>query len=154
MGKRKVGNDTNKCRVRRETTLQILQEISNYWWCLNLVCCVLFPLQVKRHWLGENYNRPGAEGNDVTKTNTPDIRVAFRHETLSEELATLCKAAKSDWSPSCTTEILFSWVQNSSWILKFRSILICSTQNSYLWKLKLIFKFYQQLFLPIFLTFN
>ena len=49
---------------------------------------------MKRHWIGDNYGKEGTAGNDVTKTNVPDIRVAFRHETLVEELSTLCTAAR------------------------------------------------------------
>merc|ERR1719220_1601910 len=45
-----------------------------------------FSHEVKQHWLGPNYNREGVGGNDVTRTNVPDIRVAYRHETLTEEL--------------------------------------------------------------------
>ena len=54
----------------------------------------LFFSQVKLHWIGENYRKEGASGNDVHRTNVPDIRVAFRHATLVEELSTLCKAAR------------------------------------------------------------
>ena len=50
--------------------------------------------QVKRHWIGNNYKKEGPAGNDVHCTNVPDIRVAFRHETLVEELSTLCTAAR------------------------------------------------------------
>ncbi|RMX39784.1 hypothetical protein pdam_00007132 [Pocillopora damicornis] len=53
-----------------------------------------FENKVKRHWIGDNYGKEGPAGNDVTKTNVPDIRVAFRHETLVEELSTLCTAAR------------------------------------------------------------
>ena len=42
---------------------------------------------VKQRWLGENYRLPGAAGNDVSKANVPNIREAFRHETLMQELA-------------------------------------------------------------------
>ena len=45
-----------------------------------------FSHQVKQHWLGPNYKREGVGGNDVTRTNVPDIRVAYRYETLTEEL--------------------------------------------------------------------
>ena len=38
------------------------------------------------HWLGPNYTRPGVSGNDVTRTNVPDIRIAYRHETMLEEM--------------------------------------------------------------------
>ena len=37
-----------------------------------------FLLQVKQHWLGPNYRRDGVAGNDMTRTNVPDIRVAYR----------------------------------------------------------------------------
>ena len=42
--------------------------------------------QVKQHWVGKNYQEDGPGGNDITKTNVPNIRVAYRHETLVEEL--------------------------------------------------------------------
>ena len=51
-------------------------------------------LQIKQYWLGPNYKRDGVAGNDVTRTNVPDIRVAYRHETLSEELANIFKCVK------------------------------------------------------------
>lgn len=52
-------------------------------------------LQVKQHWLGENYMLPGVQGNDITRTNVPDIRVAYRHETMCDELATIIRAYKA-----------------------------------------------------------
>jgi AMP deaminase len=42
---------------------------------------------VKQRWLGPNYHLPGVAGNDVAKVNVPNIREAFRHETLMQELA-------------------------------------------------------------------
>jgi len=45
-----------------------------------------FSNEVKQHWLGPSYTRSGIAGNDVTRTNVPDIRVAYRHETMVEEL--------------------------------------------------------------------
>ena len=42
--------------------------------------------QVKQHWLGVNYSEEGPAGNDITRSNVPNIRVAYRHETLVEEL--------------------------------------------------------------------
>ncbi|KAL5501480.1 AMD1 [Sanghuangporus vaninii] len=45
-----------------------------------------FEMEVKRHWLGRTWYLPGAEGNDINKTNVPDIRLAYRRETLLEEL--------------------------------------------------------------------
>lgn len=50
-----------------------------------------FPHKVKQHWLGPNYTREGVAGNDITRTNVPDIRVAFRYETLLDELSNIFK---------------------------------------------------------------
>jgi len=54
-----------------------------------------FSKQVKQHWLGPNYTREGVAGNDMTRTNVPDIRVAYRHETLTEELSNIFKCVTS-----------------------------------------------------------
>jgi len=48
-----------------------------------------FPHKMKQHWLGPNYTREGVAGNDISRTNVPDIRVAFRYETLLDELANI-----------------------------------------------------------------
>ncbi|KAI7440607.1 AMP deaminase [Hortaea werneckii] len=45
-----------------------------------------FEHDVKRKWLGEQYYLPGVSGNDMAKVNVPNIREAFRHETLQLEL--------------------------------------------------------------------
>ncbi|KAF8555256.1 AMP deaminase [Imleria badia] len=45
-----------------------------------------FEMEVKRHWLGQEWYLAGAAGNDIHKTNVPDIRLAYRHQTLVEEL--------------------------------------------------------------------
>ncbi|KAJ9648439.1 AMP deaminase [Coniosporium tulheliwenetii] len=46
-----------------------------------------FEHTVKQRWLGQNYQLPGVAGNDMAKVNVPNIREAFRHETLIQELA-------------------------------------------------------------------
>ena len=46
-----------------------------------------FEHSIKQHWLGKDYRLPGVAGNQVDKVNVPDIREAFRHETLMQELA-------------------------------------------------------------------
>lgn len=46
---------------------------------------------MKQYWLGPNYTKEGVPGNDITRTNVPDIRVAFRHETLLDELSNIFK---------------------------------------------------------------
>ncbi|KIJ64424.1 hypothetical protein HYDPIDRAFT_89984 [Hydnomerulius pinastri MD-312] len=45
-----------------------------------------FEMEVKRHWLGQEWYLPGAAGNDIHKTNVPNSRLAYRHQTLVEEL--------------------------------------------------------------------
>ena len=42
---------------------------------------------MKQMWLGPYYYLPGKAGNKVDKTNVPDIRESFRHETHSQEVA-------------------------------------------------------------------
>jgi AMP deaminase len=49
--------------------------------------------KIKMHWIGKTWSEPGIAGNDMRKTNVPNIRVAFRHETLMEELNMLSRYA-------------------------------------------------------------
>lgn len=44
---------------------------------------------MKHHWLGPNYTREGVAGNDITRTNVPDIRVSYRYETMVDELTNI-----------------------------------------------------------------
>ncbi|ORX35953.1 hypothetical protein BD324DRAFT_512747 [Kockovaella imperatae] len=44
-------------------------------------------MQVKKHWIGQKWYLPGSAGNDIHKTNVPNIRLAYRHATLLEELS-------------------------------------------------------------------
>ncbi|KAL2869399.1 AMP deaminase [Aspergillus lucknowensis] len=46
-----------------------------------------FELSLKERWLGSDCSLAGVAGNNVAKSNVPDIREAFRHETLVGELA-------------------------------------------------------------------
>jgi AMP deaminase len=46
-----------------------------------------FEMSLKHRWLGHNCHMPGVEGNNVGKSNVPDIREAFRYETLLGELS-------------------------------------------------------------------
>ncbi|KAI9139134.1 hypothetical protein BKA69DRAFT_1110009 [Paraphysoderma sedebokerense] len=50
--------------------------------------------QIKKHWLGNKYYIPGPEGNDIHKTNIPNIRVTYRYLTLVEELNLLFTGLK------------------------------------------------------------
>lgn len=45
-----------------------------------------FPHAAKLHWLGSEYFKKGGEGNNIHKTNVPNLRISFRHETWHEEM--------------------------------------------------------------------
>ena len=49
--------------------------------------------RIKKHWIGKNWDKRGVEGNDMQKTNVPDIRVKYRHDLLMGELETLRRYA-------------------------------------------------------------
>ena len=53
-------------------------------------------MQVKSYWLGPSYYKEGPKSNDIRRTNLPDIRVAYRCETLSEELQLITHAVRTD----------------------------------------------------------
>ncbi|KAF2436563.1 AMP deaminase [Tothia fuscella] len=58
---------------------------------------------VKQRWLGQNYHLPGVAGNDVAKVNVPNIREAFRHETLMQELAMIDRYTGATQSQELST---------------------------------------------------
>ena len=45
-----------------------------------------FEVSLKKRWLGNDCCLQGVAGNNVAKSNVPDIREQFRHETLIGEL--------------------------------------------------------------------
>ena len=75
-----------------------LSQISSFFSCSSIG---IFVFQVKQHWLGLDYTKEGVAGNDVSRTNVPDIRVAYRYETLVDELKCICRGAMSY---DCTVE--------------------------------------------------
>ena len=50
-----------------------------------------FELSLKQRWLGRYCYLPGVLGNDVAKCNVPDVREAFRHETMRAEHSFIAK---------------------------------------------------------------
>ena len=46
-----------------------------------------FPHACKRHWVGGRYWEAGPAGNDIQKTNVPNLRMRFRVDCLGEERA-------------------------------------------------------------------
>jgi adenosine deaminase len=65
-----------------------------------------FEHSVKSYWLGPEYREPGPAGNDIRKTNVPNIRVAFRHETLTEELHLMYKSLQHSVIPKLNTNYI------------------------------------------------
>ena len=45
----------------------------------------------KSFWLGKNFKEEGVKGNNITYTNVPNIRVAYRFEAITTELNLLLK---------------------------------------------------------------
>jgi hypothetical protein len=45
----------------------------------------------KEHHLGKYYWLHGVPGNDISKTNVPNIRIRYRHETLLDEYLFIMK---------------------------------------------------------------
>jgi hypothetical protein len=65
-----------------------------------------FEHSVKSYWLGPDYLEPGTAGNDIRKTNVPNVRIAFRHETLTEELHLMYKYLQHSISPVLNTKYI------------------------------------------------
>ncbi|XP_078104619.1 AMP deaminase 2 isoform X3 [Sander vitreus] len=55
-----------------------------------------FSHKAKSYWLGPSYFKEGPESNDIRRTNVPDIRVAYRSETLAEELQLIIQAVRTE----------------------------------------------------------
>ena len=62
-----------------------------------------FEHQIKQRWLGPDYHLSGVRGNNVAKSNVPDIREKFRHDALQQQLAMLSPPlSKADSPPQLT----------------------------------------------------
>ena len=46
-----------------------------------------FEYAIKQRWLGQDFHLSGVKGNTMAKSNVPNIREGFRHETLLQEFA-------------------------------------------------------------------
>ncbi|KAG0045042.1 AMP deaminase [Gryganskiella cystojenkinii] len=67
-----------------------------------------FENKIKKHWIGKKWFLPGVQGNDMAKTNVPNIRATFRYETLREELDMLQRYSCVGHSPSFPGAPLFN----------------------------------------------
>ena len=57
--------------------------------CIGWCHYARFDAQVKMHWVHRHYWKVGPEGNDIQKTNVPNLRMRFRAETFYDELSTV-----------------------------------------------------------------
>lgn len=70
---------------------------------------------MKQYWLGPNYTKDGVAGNDITRTNVPDIRVAYRNETLVDELSNIFKVQVQEvWGRRASAQVPFSLFNQQS----------------------------------------
>ena len=46
----------------------------------------------QQYWLGPKYREEGIDGNDIRRTNVPDVRITYRFETLEGELGLISSA--------------------------------------------------------------
>lgn len=61
-----------------------------------------FHPQEKKHFIGSNYLEDGPTGNHIQRTNVAQIRMAYRYETLCNELSFLVDAVRADVGISLT----------------------------------------------------
>lgn len=94
------------CEIARNSVLQsglsheVVHILNSYHLCKHLLSTTLKPLchfpQEKKYFLGVNYLKDGPEGNDIRRTNVAQIRMAYRHDTMCNELSFLVDAVKSE----------------------------------------------------------
>lgn len=63
--------------------------------CRNGVMQSGFELAIKKKWLGSKCMLLGAEGNDISKTNIPQIRLRFREQSIRAERALVLSLGNS-----------------------------------------------------------
>ncbi|KAF5833185.1 hypothetical protein DUNSADRAFT_10599 [Dunaliella salina] len=52
-----------------------------------------YPHACKKHWVAAEYWRPGPDGNDIHKTNVPNLRLRFRYDTYMDEMRLVAHGA-------------------------------------------------------------
>ncbi|KAJ6262290.1 hypothetical protein Dda_3097 [Drechslerella dactyloides] len=64
-----------------------------------------FEAALKARWLGNGWYKRGVAGNDMEKTNVPNIRMQFRNETLRQELEMIDKYTTSPTAQKLTAPL-------------------------------------------------
>ncbi|KAL9045168.1 MAG: hypothetical protein Q9214_001753 [Letrouitia sp. 1 TL-2023] len=54
-----------------------------------------FEYELKQRWLGPDYHLPGVQGNNMAKTNVPNLRHEFRYNTLKHERDMIARYANA-----------------------------------------------------------
>ncbi|KAL8791049.1 MAG: hypothetical protein Q9213_000256 [Squamulea squamosa] len=73
-----------------------------------------FEHELKQRWLGPNYHLPGVQGNNVAKTNVPNLREHFRHTTLQHERDMIARYAAAYIASKASSSSLHPDSQNAS----------------------------------------
>ena len=53
-----------------------------------------FPHDDKQHWVSDTYWLEGTRGNDIQRTNVPNLRIQFRHDVLEAEKAIIARGVR------------------------------------------------------------
>ncbi|KAL8669672.1 MAG: hypothetical protein Q9168_005746 [Polycauliona sp. 1 TL-2023] len=69
---------------------------------------------LKQRWLGPNYHLPGVQGNNVAKTNVPNLREEFRHNTLENEREMIARYAAAYTASKSSSASLYRDSQTAS----------------------------------------
>eukprot|EP00300_Choanocystis_sp_HF-7_P035577 c495_g1_i2.p1 GENE.c495_g1_i2~~c495_g1_i2.p1 ORF type:complete len:670 (+),score=150.89 c495_g1_i2:23-2011(+) len=76
------------CQLYRLTSMDICEVARNS------VLQSGFENEVKAQWIGDNWLKPFVSGNDMSKTNVPQIRMAYRETTMRLEYQFLSRPAR------------------------------------------------------------
>lgn len=73
-----------------------------------------FEHQIKEKWVGP-YQTPGPAGNDIHKTNVPNIRMTYRFQTLMEERVMVLSRLRTGGGVGEAEEPLLGFVEKGGW---------------------------------------
>ncbi|KAK0404451.1 hypothetical protein QR680_017460 [Steinernema hermaphroditum] len=82
-------DDPLQFHFTKEALMEEYSIAAQVWKLSSCDMCELARNSVKIHWLGPSYREEGVIGNDVSRTNVPDIRVSYRYEAMVDELTNL-----------------------------------------------------------------
>ncbi|KAA8591152.1 hypothetical protein FQN60_002095 [Etheostoma spectabile] len=89
-------DDPLQFHFTKEPLMEEYSIAAQVWKLSSCDMCELARNSVKCSWLGPKHIKEGQESNDIRRTNVPDIRVAYRYETMCEELNLITQAIRTD----------------------------------------------------------